>query len=218
MLGGPAEKGIDAESYHRIAQEIAQLNAQGVRLGIVVGGGNFLRGRDVAFIDRISADRVAMTSTILNGLALQAALEQKGVGSIVQSPLTFALTDLVHPRRAREALDQGKVVVFCGGVGEPLVSSDMAAAVRAVEIGADLLIKASNVDGVYDKDPNQHPSAKRFETLSFEQVMEHRYPVMDLVAFDICCKQQLPILVFDVRVPDNLTQVLQHPEIGTLIH
>lgn len=218
VLGGDAERGINAESFHRIADEIAQLNSQGIRLGIVPGGGNFLRGRDVAFIERVSADRVAMTSTILNGLALQAALDQKGIESIIQCPFSFAFADPINPRRARQALDQGQVVIFVGGVGEPLVSTDMASAIRAVEIKAQLLLKASNIDGVYNKDPDKHPDAKRFETVSFEEVIENRLQVMDLVAFDICCQQQIPILVFDVRTPGNMTQVMENPKLGTLIH
>lgn len=216
-MGPEQGKGLEAASVRRIAQELEQLRQRGVKLGVVVGGGNFLRGRDVDFLDRISADHIGMLSTVLNGLALQAVLEQRGVDCQIQSALPVAFTIPINPKQARQALAEGKVVIFVAGTGNPLVSTDTAAAIRAVEIGAELLLKATYVDGVYDQDPAQDPNAKRFERLTFAEVIERRLNVMDLAAFDLCRQHSIPILVFDVQVPGNLNQSISDASIGTLI-
>ena len=210
-------QGLDAQSLQRIAQELIQIQHMATRLGIVVGGGNFWRGRDIDFIDRISADHIGMLGTVINGLALQAALRQLGQDSIVQSALPMALADPIRPQRAKAVLDQGAIVIFVGGTGNPLVSTDTTAAVRAVEIGAALLLKGSNIDGVYDDDPKQNPQARRFEQVSFGDVLTRQLKVMDLGAFEICRQHHVPILVFDARPPGNLIRALRQPQIGTLI-
>jgi uridylate kinase len=217
VLGNEQGRGLVAPSLDRISEEIFQVLEQDIRVGVVVGGGNFWRGRDVDFIERVMADRIGILGTVMNGLALQAALERHGVDSVIQSPLTIAYADSIQPREARRALQNKRVVIFVGGVGAPLVSTDIASAIRGVEIEAEILLKASYVDGVYDKDPKKFPDAKRFETLTFEDVLTHRYQVMDLSAFEICAKQKLPILVFDVQEPGNLIKVLDNPKLGTLI-
>lgn len=221
-LGGEAlapasGQGLDAGALDRIAREIAQLVELGVRLGVVLGGGNFLRGRDTAFLDRISADQIGMLATALNGLALQSALEQHGVSCVVQSALPIAFTDPVHPRRARQRLSEGCVVLYVGGTGNPLVSTDTAAAVHAVELGAEILLKGSYTDGVYDKDPKRHPAAKRYAAISFEQAIQDRLKVMDLAAFELCSRSRMPILVFDVRVPGNLIKAAAGRAVGTRV-
>lgn len=217
VFAPPHGRGLQARPLQRIAEDLVQAQQAGTRLGVVVGGGNFWRGRDVDFIDRISADHIGMLGTIANGLALQAGLRQLGVDSLVQSAVAVALADPIHPQRAKAALAQGKIVIFVGGTGNPLVSTDTAAAVRAVEIGAEVLLKGSNVDGVYDADPNQNPEAKRYATLHLDEALSQQLNVMDLGAFEICRQHRVPILVFDVCASGNVARALRHPKIGTLI-
>lgn len=221
-LGGEAlapssGQGLDATALQRIAGEIAQLRDLDVRLGVVVGGGNFLRGRDAAFLDRVSADQIGMLATALNGLALQSVLEQRGVPCIVQSALPIAFTDPLHPRRARHMLTQGNVILYVAGTGNPLFSTDTAAAIRAVELGADVLLKGSYTDGIYDRDPKRSPKAKRYARIGFKEAIDKRLQVMDVAAFDLCSRHRLPIVVFDVRVPGNLIKAVLEPGIGTRV-
>lgn len=221
-LGGEAlqpdrERGLGRQALQRVARQLVTLCSQGVRLGVVVGGGNWWRGRDVAFIDRVSADQMGMLATALNGLALRAALEREGQACLVQSAIPLAFCDPLDSRRAKQALSQGGVVIFVGGTGNPLVSTDTAAALRAVELGAEVLLKATTVDGVYDQDPRSHPEAVRYSQLSFNEVLEKRLEVMDLAAFDLCQQHRVPIVVFDFKGADNLHNVVKNPAVGTLI-
>lgn len=216
-LGPSQGAGVDPRAVARLASEIAEVRRRGVDVGVVVGGGNLWRGREVTFLDRVSADQVGMLATALNGLVLRAALERQGAQSVVQSAIALAFADPLDPQRARAALGAGKVVIFIGGTGNPLVSTDTAAAIRAVEIGAQRLLKATTVDGVYDRDPDRHPDAQRFDALSFDEALKQRYRVMDLAAFELCQRHGVPILVFDVRPRGSLVRALDDPSVGTLI-
>lgn len=217
VFAPPEGQGLWPPGLQRLAHELAGLQRRGLRVGVVVGGGNVMRGRNSAFIDRISADQIGMLGTAINGLALRAALEAEGVVAHVQSAVPLAFAEPVDGRRARQHLARGEVVVFVAGTGNPLVSTDTAAAVRAVEIGADLLLKGSNVDGVYDGDPQALCGAKKFQRLTFAEVLERRLRVMDLGAFDLCAQHGVRVMVFDVRVSGSLAAALDTPQIGTLI-
>jgi len=221
-LGGEAlqpdqQRGLGRQALQRMVRQLVTLCGQGVHLGVVVGGGNWWRGRDVAFIDRVSADQMGMLATALNGLALRAALEQEGQACLVQSAIPLAFCDPLDSRRAKQALSQGSVVIFVGGTGNPLVSTDTAAALRAIELGAEVLLKATTVDGVYDRDPRSYPEAVRYSQLSFDEVIEKRLDVMDLAAFELCRQHRVPIVVFDFKGADDLHNVVKNPAVGTLI-
>jgi len=208
--------GLHPEAFERVADALCQAREH-APLGVVVGGGNLCRGRDASFMDRVSADQVGMLATALNALTLRAALEARGVEALVQSAAPIAFTDALDPRRARRALAGGAIVIFAGGTGNPLVSTDTAAAIRAVEIDAERLLKATDVDGVYSDDPQQNPAATRYARLGFDEVLEKPLRVMDLAAFELCRQHGVPIQVFSVRPPDNLVRAVRDSGVGTLI-
>ncbi len=218
-LSGEVFKGeegvLSPEALHRLSVEIAALE---VETAIVVGGGNILRGARSPWLDRIDADTLGMLATVLNALALRTTLEREGREAIVQSAIGTGLTEPLSPWKARRALENGAVVIFAGGTGNPLVTTDTAAAVRAVSIRADLLAKGSNVAGVFTQDPRKDGAARRLDEVSFDEYLAHRYGVMDLVAVEICREHGLPILVFDLETPHALAAVAAGKRIGTLIH
>ncbi len=215
-LGPDDGVGLHPEAFERVADALRQA-LEHAPLGVVVGGGNLCRGRDAAFMDRVSADQVGMLATALNALTLRAALEARGLAALVQSAAPIAFADALDPRRARRALADGAIVIFAGGTGNPLVSTDTAAAIRAVEINAKRLLKATYVDGVYSDDPRTNPAATRYERLGFDEALEKRLRVMDLAAFEICHRHGVPIQVFDVRPPGNLARAVRDDRVGTLI-
>ena len=208
---GNAEYGIQPEVISRFAQEITELNAQGVQLGIVIGGGNIFRGAGLAAsgMDRVSADHMGMLATVLNALALQDALERNGTFCRVMSAIRIheVCEDYLR-RRAIRHLEKGRVVIFAAGTGNPFFTTDSAASLRAVEIGAELMLKATQVDGVYDADPRKNPDAVRYDTLSYDEVINNRLGVMDTTAVVMCQEQKMPLRVFDVHKYGNLTDIL----------
>ena len=214
--------GISPEASRQLAGEIAAAKAKtGVEMAIVVGAGNLWRGaRQGQGMDRATADYIGMLGTIMNALALQDALEAEGLETRVQTALT--ITQVAEPyirRRALRHLEKGRVVIFGGGTGNPFFSTDTAAALRALEIGADVVLMAKNkVDGVYDKDPRQHPDARRFDRLSYMDLLSRNLAVMDATAVTLCMEADLPIVVFDIFAPGNLVRVLEGAPVGTLIH
>ncbi len=222
-LSGTAfgKAGLERESLEYVAAELAaalSLSSSGdVELAVVVGGGNLVRGRDLPRMDRAIADQMGMLATVINGLALQEALSQRGIPAALQSAVAVPWAEPVDPRRAREALSQKRVVIFAGGTGNPFVTTDTAAAIRAAEINAEVLLKATDVDGVYTADPKRDPSAQKIPSLTYERAIHERLGVMDLAALALCEQYGIPIVVFDFFREGNLQRVLEGEEIGTRV-
>jgi uridylate kinase len=219
-LMGDAEFGIDPQVISRFAKELTELSNQGVELGVVVGGGNIFRGAGLAAsgMDRVSGDHMGMLATVMNALALQDSLEQEGVFCRVMSAIKIneVCEDYLR-RRAIRHLEKGRVVIFAAGTGNPFFTTDSAASLRAVEIGADLMLKATQVDGVYDSDPKKNPDAVRYSELSYDDVIDKRLGVMDTTAVVMCQEQKMPLRVFDVHKAGNLTKIIYGEDIGTLV-
>ncbi|MEO1835655.1 MAG: UMP kinase [Akkermansiaceae bacterium] len=211
---------ISPEIVGRIAGEIATASKRGVELGIVIGGGNFWRGAAASArgMDRPTADYVGMMATVMNALALQAALEEQGVMCVVQSAIE--MKNVAEPfirRKANRHLANQCVVIFAAGTGSPFFSTDTTAALRASEMGADVILKATMVDGVYTADPKTDPSATRYETITFHECMVQRLKVMDATAFSLCMDNNIPIIVFDLGEDGNIERALRGEELGTII-
>lgn len=219
-LMGNADYGIQPEVISRFAKEISELSAQGVELGIVIGGGNIFRGAGLAAsgMDRVSADHMGMLATVMNALALQDALERNGTFCRVMSAIRIheVCEDYLR-RRAIRHLEKGRVVIFAAGTGNPFFTTDSAASLRAVEIGAELMLKATQVDGVYNDDPRKNPEAVRYNELTFDEVINNRLAVMDTTAVVMCQEQNIPLRVFDVHKEGNLTKIIYGEDVGTLV-
>ena len=219
-LLGEHDYGIDPKISSRIAREMAEAAQTGVQIGIVVGGGNIFRGAGLASagMDRITGDHMGMLATVMNGLALQDALESAGVTCRVMSAISVreVCEDYIR-RRATRHLEKGRVVIFAAGTGNPFFTTDTAAALRAVEIGADLMIKATKVDGVYSADPVKDPNAKRYEHVGYDEVIENKLDVMDANAMVLCRDQSMPIRVINLTRHGELMRLLSGESIGTLI-
>lgn len=219
-LMGDAEYGIQPEVISRFAKEISELNAQGVELGIVIGGGNIFRGAGLAAsgMDRVSGDHMGMLATVMNALALQDALERNGTFCRVMSAIRIheVCEDYLR-RRAIRHLEKGRVVIFAAGTGNPFFTTDSAASLRAVEVGAELMLKATQVDGVYTDDPRKNPDAVRYNELTYDEVINNRLAVMDTTAVVMCQEQNIPLRVFDVHESGNLTKIIYGENIGTLV-
>ncbi|MYA81016.1 MAG: UMP kinase [Acidobacteriia bacterium] len=220
VLAGKPGFGIDSEATQRIAREIAEAARTGVSIGVVVGGGNFFRGvkGSDAGPGRVSVDQMGMLGTALNAIALRDHLQGLGQPAAIFSaiPMTPILDGFSLPR-VLERLGNQEVVIFAGGTGNPFFSTDSAAALRAAEIGASLLAKATKVDGVYDKDPVRFPGAARYERISYDQVLLDELAVMDAAAVSLCRENDIPVVVFDVTVPGNIQRLVEGETIGTLI-
>jgi uridylate kinase len=219
-LMGPAGFGIDAATLEGIAAEVTEVRALGVEVAIVIGGGNIFRGLAASAhgMDRASADYMGMLATVMNSLALQDALERAGVNTRVLSAIE--MQELCEPyirRRAMRHLEKGRVVIFAAGTGNPYFTTDTAASLRAMEIHADIVMKATKVDGVYDRDPKKHPDAKRFHRLTYLEVLQRNLQVMDSTAISLCRDNKLAIVVFDLRVRGNIRRVVSGESIGTLV-
>jgi len=219
-LAGQAGYGIDTDVLKVIASEIKGLQEKGVQIGIVIGGGNIFRGIKGATkgMDRASADYMGMLATVLNCLALQDALEHEGVHTRVQSAIE--MQELAEPyirRRAIRHLEKNRVVIFGGGTGNPYFTTDTTAALRAMEIGSEVVLKATRVDGIYDADPHENPQAKRFDEVSYIEVLQRGLKVMDSTAISLCMDNQLPIIVFDLGQKGNLAEVVSGKAVGTLV-
>jgi uridylate kinase len=219
-LGGETGVGISAEAVQGMAQQIREVRELGVQVVVVVGGGNIFRGLSGSKrgIERATGDYMGMLATIINSLALQDALEKLGCPTRVQSAIAMAqIAEQFIRRRAVRHLEKDRVVIFGGGTGNPYFSTDTAAALRANEIGAEVILKATKVDGIYDSDPKKNPSAKRFAQISYIDALQRRLEVMDSTAFSMCLDNKMPIIVFDFFKPHNLKRVVLGEKIGTLV-
>jgi uridylate kinase len=218
-LMGSGGYGIDRTILERIAQEIKSVIAAGVQLGVVIGGGNIFRGMSATGMDRAQADYMGMLATIMNAIALQDALEHVGVPTRVQSALR--VDQVVEPyirRRALRHLDRGRVVIFAAGTGNPFFTTDTAASLRGAEIGADIMLKATQADGVYDRDPRKHKDAKRYDVVSYDEVLEKKLAVMDATAVALCRDNNLAVRVFSIHHPGSLIDVILSGRGGTLMN
>lgn len=220
-LRGEDSFGINLVTLAMIARQIKRVKEMGVEVAIVVGGGNFWRGADAATkgMDRATADYAGMLATVINALALQDALEREGVVTRTQSAITIqAVAEPYIRRRAIRHLEKGRVVIFAAGTGNPYMTTDTAAALRAIEIGAEILLMAKNkVDGVYDADPWTHPHAKRFDRLDYLDALNMRLEIIDATALSLCLENKLPIVVFDLLAPNSIERVIAGETIGTII-
>ncbi|MBI5407447.1 MAG: UMP kinase [Nitrospirae bacterium] len=220
-LMGEKGYGIDPVVIDSVAGEIKEVHEMGVEIAVVIGGGNIFRGLAATAIgmERASADYMGMLATVLNALALQDALDKKGIVTRVQSAIEMrALAEPYIRRRAIRHLEKKRVVIFAAGTGNPYFSTDTAAALRAIEIGAEVILKGTKVDGVYDADPMTHKSAVKFESLSYLEVLQRGLKVMDATAISLCKDNNLPIIVFNLREKGNVKRVVMGEEIGTLIN
>ena len=219
-LGGSAGVGIAAEAVQNMAEQICEVRNLGVQVVVVVGGGNIFRGLSGSQrgIERATGDYMGMLATIINSLALQDALEKLGAPTRVQSAIAMSqIAESFIRRRAVRHLEKGRVVIFGGGTGNPYFSTDTAAALRANEIGAEVILKATKVDGIYDSDPKKNPKAKRFAQITYIDALQRRLQVMDSTAFSLCMDNKMPIIVFDFFRPHNLKRVVLGEKVGTLV-
>ncbi len=219
-LMGEKNYGIDPNRLNQYATDIKEAKELGVEIALVIGGGNIFRGVQAADngIDKVQGDYMGMLATMINGIALQSAIENQGVYTRLMSAVQ--MDQIAEPyirRRAVRHLEKGRIVIFGAGTGNPYFTTDTAAALRATEIGADLVIKGTNVDGIYTADPKKDPTATKIDQLTFKEVYEKRYSVMDLTAFTLCEENKKPIWVFDMNVPGNLKKLLMGEKIGTIV-
>ncbi len=217
---GDSNYGIDPAVASQIAKDVAEIQSMGIETAIVIGGGNIFRGvaASARGMDRATADYMGMLATVINALALQDALEQAGVVTRVVTAIEMrAVAEPFIRRRAIRHLEKGRVVVFGGGTGNPYFSTDTAAALRAMEIKADVILKGTKVDGIYDADPMLNPDATRFDQISYLQVLEHGLKVMDATAISLCMDNRLPIVVFNLKTPGNIKRAITGEPIGSLV-
>jgi uridylate kinase len=210
-------QGIDPLALQSLTEQLGTAHKRSTQIALVVGGGNFIRGAQLAHIDRVVADQMGMLATVLNGMALQQSLESQGIPVILQSAIPVAYAQPIDPLDARRALSQKKIVIFAGGTGNPFVTTDTAAAIRASEVGAKILLKATDVPGVYSADPKKNPKAKLYRELTLDEAIEKRLNVMDLTALTICRENRITIKVFDVFSPGNLERAIRGESIGTIV-
>ena len=219
-LMGNGDYGIDPAVIGRLAAEVVEAQQAGAEIALVIGGGNIFRGAGLAAagMDRVTGDHMGMLATVINALAMQDALEKLGGKARVMSAIKIndVCEDYIR-RRAIRHLEKGRLVIFAAGTGNPFFTTDSGAALRAIEIGADLLLKATKVDGVYDRDPKKHADATRFERLSYDEVLARNLQVMDTAAFALCRDSELPLRIFDMAQAGTLLRILQGEAIGTLV-
>ncbi len=219
-LMGKEDYGIDPEVIQRLAKEVLDLSRAGVQIGLVIGGGNIFRGAGLAAagMDRVTGDHMGMLATVMNALAMQDALEKLGGFCRVMSALKIneVCEDYIR-RRAVRHLEKGRIAIFAAGTGNPFFTTDSAAALRAVEIGADLLLKATKVDGVYDADPKKNKSARRFEHVSYDEVIARNLQVMDTAAIALCRDYNMPMRIYDMTRAGDLARIVRGDAIGTLV-
>lgn len=219
-LMGSKQFGIDADMVMQYANEIKQATSAGVEVAVVIGGGNIFRGIQATAngIDRVQGDYMGMLATVINSMALQSGLEKIGVNTRLLSAIE--MKEIAEPfikRRAVRHLEKGRVVIFGAGTGNPYFTTDTAAALRATEIEADVILKGTRVDGIYDSDPEKNPKAKKYNTITFTEALKKKLSVMDLTAFTLCQENHLPIIVFDVNKKGNLKKILEGKKIGTVV-
>jgi len=219
-LMGTENYGIDPVVLRRLAQEIIDVQRAGVEIGLVIGGGNIFRGAGLAEggMDRVTGDHMGMLATVINALAMQDAIERLGGFARVMSAIKIneVCEDYIR-RRAIRHLEKGRIVIFAAGTGNPFFTTDSAAALRAVEINAELLLKATKVDGVYSADPKKVKDAKRYEHLSYDQVIERKLNVMDTAAIALCRENELPLRIYDIGRPGDLMRIMKGQQVGTLV-
>ncbi len=219
-LVGDADFGISTSAIQQTAAEIVEVQEQGVEVAVVCGGGNIIRGISAAEggLNRVTGDYMGMLASVMNALALQDALEKSGAMTRVLSAIEIKQVAEQHiRRRAIRHLEKGRIVVFAGGTGNPFFTTDTGAALRAMEIGAEVLLKGTRVDGVYDSDPEKHPDARRFDKISYREFLQQDLGVMDATAISLCQDNQLPIVVFDMSTPGNMLRVVCGEAIGTTV-
>jgi uridylate kinase len=219
-LMGSEDYGIDPKVLHRLAREIADVQQVGVQIGVVIGGGNIFRGAGLAEggMDRVTGDHMGMLATVINALAMQDALERVGIHARTMSAIKIneVCEDYIR-RRAIRHLEKGRVTIFAAGTGNPFFTTDSAAALRAVEIGAQVLLKATKVDGVYSADPKKVKDAKRFEHVTYDEVIERKLGVMDTAAIALCRENNMPMRIYDLTREGDLMRIMQGKAIGTLV-
>ncbi|GGK07043.1 UMP kinase [Luteimonas terricola] len=219
-LMGDEDYGIDPKVIHRLAEEIIEAQAAGAEIALVIGGGNIFRGAGLAAggMDRVTGDQMGMLATVINALAMQDALEKLGAKVRVMSAIKIndVCEDYIR-RRAIRHLEKGRITIFAAGTGNPFFTTDSGAALRSIEIGADLLLKATKVDGVYDSDPKKNPDATRFDRLTYDEVIGRNLQVMDTAAFALCRDSDMPLRIFDMDQPGQLLRILEGEPIGTLV-
>ena len=219
-LMGDADYGIDPAMIGRLAAEVIEAQQAGAEIALVIGGGNIFRGAGLAAsgMDRVTGDHMGMLATVINALAMQDALEKRGARARVMSAIKIndVCEDYIR-RRAIRHLEKGRIAIFAAGTGNPFFTTDSGAALRAIEIGADLLLKATKVDGVYDADPKKFPNARRFDKLTYDEVLARDLQVMDTAAFALCRDSDLPLRIFDMGQPGQLLRILHGEHIGTLV-
>ncbi len=220
MLSGTQEFGLQPEALELYAKKIKSVHDKGYEIGIVIGGGNIFRGMSVAAkgMDRVAGDYLGMMATIMNSVALQSSLEKLGCDTRVMSAIS--ITQLAEPyirRKAARHLEKGRIVIMAGGTGNPYFTTDTAAVLRGIEIDADIIMKGTKVDGVYDKDPHEYSDAKRFSHLTYKEVVDNELKVMDMTAVTLCKENNFPILVFDLKKEDSINSVLENTEYATII-
>jgi uridylate kinase len=221
VLMGETSFGIDPEVVRRIAAEVKEVYSLGVQIGIVIGGGNIFRGLAASAqgFDRVSADHMGMLATVINSLALQDALEKMEVFTRVQSAIEMnQVAEMFIRRRAIRHLEKGRVVIFAAGTGNPYFSTDTTAALRAMEIKAEVILKATKVDGIYDADPVKVPDAKQFAEITYLDVLQRGLKVMDTTAISLCMDNRVPIIVFNIKTKGNIKRVIQGDKIGSLVY
>jgi uridylate kinase len=219
-LGGETGMGICPEAVHDMARQIGEVRELGVEVVVVIGGGNIFRGLagSERGIERATGDYMGMLATVINSLALQDALEKLGIATRVQTAITMSqVAETFIRRRAVRHLEKGRVVIFGGGTGNPYFSTDTAAALRANEIGAEVILKATKVDGIYDCDPKKNPQAKRYQRITYLEALQRQLKVMDSTAFSLCMDNKMPIVVFDFFRPHNLRRIVQGERVGTVV-
>ena len=217
-LAGANGTGIDPAMVEHVVSQIVELHNNGVEVAVVMGGGNFWRGRQGINMDRVTADHMGMLATIMNGLALQDAIEKKGVQTRLQTALSIpAVAEPFLLRKALRHFEMGRIVLFACGTGNPYFSTDTGAALRAAEINANVLLMAKNVDGVYDRDPKKDPNAKKFDSLSYLDVINLRLAHMDTTAITTCMENNIPIITFALDEPDSIVKAAMGEKIGTYI-
>ncbi|WP_109616047.1 UMP kinase [Sediminitomix flava] len=219
-LMGEQQFGIDPSRLQQYATEIKKAVDQGLEIAIVIGGGNIFRGiqAESSGIDRVQGDHMGMLATLINGMALQSALEKNGMYTRLMSGIS--VDQVCEPyirRRAVRHLEKGRIVIFGAGTGNPYFTTDSAASLRAIEIDADVVLKGTRVDGIYTADPEKDPTAEKIDKISFDEVLAKRFKVMDLTAFTLCRENKLPIVIFDMNKPDNLNNLIKGEGVGTLV-
>jgi uridylate kinase len=219
-LMGVEDYGISPEVIGRLAEEIIEVQRAGVQIGVVIGGGNIFRGAGLAAagMDRVTGDHMGMLATVMNALAMQDAIEKRGGFARVMSAIKIneVCEDFIR-RRAIRHIEKGRIVLFAAGTGNPFFTTDSAAALRAIEVGADLLLKATKVDGVYSADPATHSDAVRYDTLAYDDVIERKLAVMDTAAIALCRDHHMPLRIYDMTAPGNLMRIMRGENVGTLV-